>query len=261
MVIKQILAMIKKTISTNSCNEIEFARSLPIYEQALRKNGYKSELTFNPNSSYTKSSRHKKRNIIWFNTPFNNQVSTNIGKVFFYLLRKHFPPNHRLHKICNKNNIKLSFSCRPNMGNIITAQNEKLINQHDSPPKTQPYNCRNTNSCPLSGNCREKNIIYQATVRSNSTTMNYFGLCETDFKTRYYNHTHSFETGQNAKLPNSPNLYGNAKTQDQSLPSTGNRFVAHRHTNKGMIIATSVWRKNLQFLLQTLKPHFTKEPN
>ena len=77
------------------------------------------------------------------------------------------------------------------MKNIIAAPYKKLINQHDSPPKMQPCNCRNTNSCPISGNCREK-IIYQATVRSNNSTMNYFGLCETDFKTRYYNHTHTF---------------------------------------------------------------------
>ena len=108
MVIKQIPAMIEKRTSTNFCNEIEFARSLPVYKHALQKSGYKTELTFNPNLSYTKSSRHRKRNIIWFNPLFNNQVSTNIGKGFFHLLPKHFPPSLRLYKICNKNNIKLA---------------------------------------------------------------------------------------------------------------------------------------------------------
>ena len=91
MVIKQIPAMIEKRISANSFNEIEFARSLPLYNQVLRKNGYKTELTFNPNSSFMKPSQHRKYNIIWFNSPFNYQVSTNIGKAFFHLLRKHFP--------------------------------------------------------------------------------------------------------------------------------------------------------------------------
>ena len=85
------------------------------------------------------------------------------------------------------------------MGNIIAAQNKKLINQHDSPPKTQPCKCRNTNSYPLSGNCREKKIIYQATVRSHNSTINYFGLCETDFETRYYNHTNSFRNRSKCK--------------------------------------------------------------
>ena len=40
------------------------------------------------------------------------------------------------------------------------------------------------------------------------------------------------ENNQNAKLMNSANLYGNAKTQDQSFLSTGNWFVAHHCTNK-----------------------------
>ena len=78
------------------------------------------------------------------------------------------------------------------MGNIIAVQNEKLINKHHSLPNPQTNTCRNTKSCPLSGNCLEKNIIYQATARINFRTMDYFGLCETDFKTRYYSHTHSF---------------------------------------------------------------------
>ena len=37
-------------------------------------------------------------------------------------------------------------------------------------------------------------------MRSNSSTMNYFGLCETDFKTRYYNHTHSFRNRSKCKV-------------------------------------------------------------
>ena len=85
------------------------------------------------------------------------------------------------------------------MENIIAAKNKKLINQHNSSPKTQPCNCRKTNSCPLSDNCREKNIIYQAFVRSNNSTKNYFGLCKTDFKTRYFNNTHSFRKQSKCK--------------------------------------------------------------
>ena len=187
------------------------------HNQALRKSGCKTELTFKSNLSYTKSSRHRKQNNIRFNPPppFNNKVSANIGKAFFHLLRKHFPRSHKLYKICNQNNTKLSYSCTLNIGNIIAAQNKKLINQHDSLPKPQPCNCKNTKSYPLSGNYRKKNIIYQATVKSTNRTMNYFGLCATDFKTRHYNHTHTpSETGSNAKLPNFTRLYENAKTKD-----------------------------------------------
>ena len=84
------------------------------------------------------------------------------------------------------------------MENIIAAQNKKLINQHDSIPKPQPCNCRNTKSYPLSGNCHEKNT-YQATVKSNNSTMNNFDLCKTDFKMQYYNHTHSIRNWSKCK--------------------------------------------------------------
>ena len=40
---------------------------------------------------------------------------------------------------------------------------------------------------------------YQATVRNNNSTINYFGSCETDFKTRCYNDTHSFRNRSKCK--------------------------------------------------------------
>ena len=44
MVIKKIPAMIEERIFTISCNETEFAISLPIYKQAVWKSGYKIDL-------------------------------------------------------------------------------------------------------------------------------------------------------------------------------------------------------------------------
>ena len=87
MTIKHIPAMIEKRISTNSCKEVEFARSSPIYNQALCKSGYKTELTFNPNPSDTKSSRHRKRNIIWFNPYLTIKLPPTLVKLFstFYV--------------------------------------------------------------------------------------------------------------------------------------------------------------------------------
>ena len=90
-------------------------------------------------------------------------------------------------------------------------------------------------------------MIYQASVRSNNSTKNYFGLSETDFKLNITTMCTLSETDQNTKLLNSPNLYGNAKMQDQSLPSTGNRFVVHHCTSKEMTTATFARQKNLQF--------------
>ena len=59
--------------------------------------------------------KNRKRNIVWFNPPYSKSLKTNIGKYFFRLLNKHFPPSHKLYKIFNKNTLKLSYSCMPNL--------------------------------------------------------------------------------------------------------------------------------------------------
>ena len=69
-----------------------------------------------------------KRNIKWFNPPFSQTVSTNVGKRFLNLLDKHFPPNNQLHKIFNRNTVKVSYSCTPNVGSIIKSHNKNLTN-------------------------------------------------------------------------------------------------------------------------------------
>ena len=46
----------------------------------------------------------------------------------------------------------------------------------------------------LNGNCHDTAIVYQATVQIKDQSKNYFGLCKTEFKTRYYNHNHSFNS-------------------------------------------------------------------
>ena len=45
--------------------------------------------------------------------------------------------------------------------------------------------------CPLEGKCLQTNVIYQATVTTETTTETYIGLA-TNFKERYRNHKTSF---------------------------------------------------------------------
>ena len=82
------------------------------------------------------------------------------------------------------------------MGSIIAHHNNQVLNWLSSADtETPPCNCRNKRDCPLEGKCRAKCVIYKASVCTpNSKTMSYYGCCETDFKTRYYNHKHSFKT-------------------------------------------------------------------
>ena len=80
------------------------------------------------------------------------------------------------------------------MANILAAHNKRLLKSHNGKPVPKPCNCRYKPSCPLNGNCRDMAIVYRATVQTKDQAKNYFGLCKTEFKTRYYNHNHSFNS-------------------------------------------------------------------
>ena len=81
----------------------------------------------------------------------------------------------------------------PNMANIIKNHNTKILNR--SPETNElPCNCRIKSECPLNGKCRTKSIVYKASIAAtNLPAKHYFGLCETEFKTRFYNHRQSFK--------------------------------------------------------------------
>ena len=86
-----------------------------------------SELANNINIEDANQARKRKRTIIWYNPPYSMNVKTNIGKTFLKLLQKHFPPTHSMYTIFNKNNIRVSYSCFPNMGSTIYIKLNKHI--------------------------------------------------------------------------------------------------------------------------------------
>lgn len=180
--------MIETRLSNISGNKTIFDNAKPDYEQALKKSGHNHQLNYNKKQNKNKS-RNRARNIIWYNPPYNIAAKTNLGSKFLQLVQKHFPPKHRLHIIFNKNNIKLSYSCTKNIGTIIKNHNSNITNKET---KEKTCNCRNKNNCPLNGECLTSNIIYKATVTTDNNTAHYIGSSETEFKTRYNNHTASF---------------------------------------------------------------------
>ena len=103
---KQLPISIETRLSKLSSNEKVFNESVPIYQEALDKSGYKDQLTFQKTSTNDIQRRQRKRNILWFNPPFSKSVVTKIGKIFLRLIDKHFPPHHNLHKLFNQNNLK-----------------------------------------------------------------------------------------------------------------------------------------------------------
>ena len=158
------------------------------YEDALKKSGFKVDF------KYTKNQRQKpknrSRNIIWFNPPFNKAVSTNIAKIFLRLINRHFPKSHRLHKIFNRNTVKVSYSCMQNMSKIYKGHNSKIT----SAPCNQLSlsNCREKGECPMDRKCQTMDVVYDCRVTSSEPQKIYFGLAEGKWKQRYYNHKKSF---------------------------------------------------------------------
>ena len=97
------------------------------------------------------------------NKAYSLNVKMNIDKIFFKLLQKHFPPTHPVYTIFNKNKIKISYSCFPNMGSIISLHNKHILNT-----SSKEYGC-NCNKCPLENKCLAPRIVYRADVTNNKT--------------------------------------------------------------------------------------------
>ena len=156
--------MISSRLLKNSYSLQEFNKTIPEYQLALEKSRYREKLTYVKeeskqtdqfNSTSKNRSRNRTRKIIWFNPPFNDEVTTNIGKEFFTLLNKHFPPSNKYHKIFNKNNIKLSYSCMPNVKSIINKQNTSRVNNSDNKVDAKQCNCSQIKIAYLTENVAE----------------------------------------------------------------------------------------------------------
>ena len=147
------------------------------------------QIKYAKENQQTSKQKNRKRNIIWYNPSFNNQVSRNIGKEFFKLLTKCFPNDN---KLFSKNNVKISYGCTKNMRQIIKAHNAEIINgKNIIDPNRKTCNCRQPTKCPLDGNCLSSCIRYKATVSSEEQVA-YIGLTSTTLKKRCHRHNKSF---------------------------------------------------------------------
>ena len=191
-IIKTLPNTISKRISELSSTKKDFEEAAPIYIEAMKQAKHDCQIKYAKENQQTSKQKNRKRNIICYNPPFNNQVSTNIGKEFFKLLRKYFPKEN---KLFNKNNIKISYRCTRNMQQIIKAHNAKTINgKNIIDPNGKTCNCRQPTKCPLDGNCLSGCIIYKATISLEKEQVAYIGLTSTTFKERYNNHNKSTNT-------------------------------------------------------------------
>ena len=89
--------MIQHRLSHLSKNKHVFDQHKMPYQAALRNSGFKTSLEFTP--IRTKSNKRKrKKQVFYFNPPYNSSLKTNIGKEFLKLVDKHFPKTGALKK-------------------------------------------------------------------------------------------------------------------------------------------------------------------
>ena len=136
----------------------------------------------------------------------------------------HFPPQNKLYNHFNRTNVKISYSCMPNMNSYIYTHHHKVLN--DKPKETQIDNCscRNKDTCPPPNSFQTKSIIFKTNIDCDIAGYKrkcYLGLCETTFKEYVGNHK-SYSTTANTKLiQNYQTNFGKSKkaTKHQILPN------------------------------------------
>ena len=128
-------------------------------------------------------------------SPYSRSVETNIGREFLRLIDIHFPVHDPLHKIFNRNTVKVSYGCMPSFQAAIHAHNKKILEEGD-PLIRGECNCRDEpERCPMPGECTTPNLLYEGTITSDLPNYGeriYKGISEPPFKNRFANHKKSF---------------------------------------------------------------------
>ena len=195
-IIKKLPESFSRHINKLSSDKSVFDSSKDLYNNALSSSGFKAKIKSNPDFNKNISrNKNRKRKIIWFNPPYSSNVSTNIGKSFLTILDRHFPKSHKLCKIFNGDNVKISYSSFPNFASIINSHNKKISNNIPK-PSAPTCNCYSKTFCPLNGDCFQSNLVCICKADTSNITENYphyIGLTENTFIDQIYKHKNSFK--------------------------------------------------------------------
>ena len=142
---------------------------------------------------------------------------------------KHFPKDGPLNKIFNRNTIKISYSCMPNIDSEITKSNLKAIEKSKNEKNNETTcNCRIKASCPVEGKWLYKSVIYKATVTYINKKQFYIGSTARNFKTRYYEHMHSFKNQNQKELTKLSSFVDAAKFNENMIKNIIKWNIMHK---------------------------------
>ena len=173
---------------------------------------------------------------------------TKIGKTFLRLIDKHFLKHHKLHKLFNQNNVRISYSCVPNVKSIINKQNKTVL---DPPTNTsgRACYCVHKEKCPLQEKCSTNNIMYKGTFTSNQDNYQgkvYYGITKTKLKQRYANHIKSFRDEKHQSSTEFSNELWSIKNNSYTPNIVWELLRKNQLHNPNTISAPCVWTKSLK---------------
>ena len=149
-ILRNIPLSINKRLSQISSDKDSFNNTSAEYQRAIDSSGYNHKLQFVHPSLSTPASKPKsrKRKITWYNPLFSKNVKTNIGQSFLKIIDEEFPTSNPLHKIFNRNTLKISYCCMPNIKQTLDGHNKSILSKSVKPNTTAiTCNCRKANEC------------------------------------------------------------------------------------------------------------------
>ena len=128
---------VQRRLSTISSSKEEFDAAAPPYQAALAAAGHGHRLKYDETAGAGAGAtgagagaapprgnrRRRRRNITYFCPPFFRILETKLGNQFLRAIDESFPVGNELHGKINRHNIKLSYSCMPNMKKRIGRHN------------------------------------------------------------------------------------------------------------------------------------------
>ena len=114
--------------STKDCHSFHLTKH-PSTEQKKKKHSTNADTSILYTTNQPRLTTGKTGNGTTYSgttPPFSKNVSTNIGHRFLALVDKHFPKDHKLRKIFNRNTIKISYSCMNNTKQVIYNYNKRI---------------------------------------------------------------------------------------------------------------------------------------
>ena len=197
-ILSRIQDNVCQRLSRNSSSQEMFERHTQHFEHALVAAGHPGKMKYMENP-ISNGPKHRARKTIWFNPVFSQNIRTNIAGKFISLVRKCFPKTSPLYPLFNTFNLKVSYSTGPNMKELISKHNAKVLRRFQSSSKEPNRGCNchgGPVNCPLQGECLTESLVYRADVTIGQTTKHYVGQTMNSFKQRFTGHKSDVRCGR-----------------------------------------------------------------